>query len=288
MGGLRSLTSTRVADDGVNILWVVVPLAWLAWSVLAWRAAHMPRIGPDGQPDVVSGLVWGGLAVYARIYHGLRISGAEHVPGLGRVAGVSWEVDRATGAVWGTLSAGGVGGAGGGGGQRRRPVLIVCNHTAGVDPLLVQAACPFFIRWMMAADMKGEGLDGLWDFSGVIFVDRTGKQEIAGVREAVRELGRGQAVGVFPEGRLLRSDRGLEPFQPGIGLLVSRGDALVLPVVIRGTPRCESSWSSLFVPSRSSVEFKPVLDFGGMKAGAIAGELERRYREWLGGGESAK
>lgn len=234
--------------DSVGILVIALCLLWLGAAWYAWRVYHNPR----EEGDVVSGLAWDFVRVYAAVYHGLRVRGREFVPRTPRVGD--------------------------------RPVLVVANHTAGLDPLLIQAAVPWFVRWLMAADMVGQGLDGLWTFTGVILVDRSGKSEITGVRAAVRTLELGGAVGIFPEGKLRRRPTELNPFLPGIGLIISRTRAIVLPVVIRGTPFCQTSWGSLAIPSRSSVEFKPPIDVAalGLRSSEIAPHLESRFRQWLG------
>lgn len=120
--------------------------------------------------------------VYVRRVHRLRVLGAEHIPD-GRHAG---------------------------------PLLIVANHTAGVDPLLVQSACPFFVRWMMADDMQINGLNWFWRWVQVIGVDRNGR-EIAAAREAIRHLQDRGVIGIFPEGTLERPARHILPFLPGSG-----------------------------------------------------------------------
>lgn len=234
--------------DSLTILLMAAGLLWLVLAWYAWRVYHNPR----GEGEVVSGLAWDLVRVYAAVYHGLRVRGREFVPGAARVGD--------------------------------RPVLVVANHTAGLDPLLIQAAVPWFVRWLMAADMVGKGLDGLWEFTGVILVDRSGKSEITGVRTAVRTLESGGVVGIFPEGKLRREPTELNPFLPGIGLIISRTRAMVLPVVIRGTPFCQTSWGSLAIPSRSSLEFKPLIDVEalGLRSSEIAPHLESRFRLWLG------
>ena len=44
------------------------------------------------------------------------------------------------------------------------PLVVVGNHTAGIDPLLVQSACIFEIRWLMLSEMMvgGPTLQALW------------------------------------------------------------------------------------------------------------------------------
>src|SRR4051812_32702659 len=35
---------------------------------------------------------------------------------------------------------------------KRGPAILVCNHTSGLDPVLIQSTCPRLIVWMMAKE----------------------------------------------------------------------------------------------------------------------------------------
>jgi hypothetical protein len=108
------------------------------WLVFCWwsqRVVHNPRRAGD----IASGLAWRLVIVYARLFHWMRIVHRKNIPSGPVVNG--------------------------------RPIVVVANHTAGVDPLLIQAALPFYVRWMMAADMRAESLEGLWSFLEVISID---------------------------------------------------------------------------------------------------------------------
>jgi 1-acyl-sn-glycerol-3-phosphate acyltransferase len=159
----------------------------------------------------------------------------------------------------------------------------VVNHTAGIDPVLVQVACPFFVRWIMASRMRLPQFEGLWSFLDIISIDQESR-DAAAIRASLRVLSEGGVLGIFPEGGIERPPEQLLPFAPGVGLLVSRGRARVLPVVIDGTPVAPTAWGSLFRPSRSRVRFFPVIDYPAMKmsAGEIVKDLESRYRAWTG------
>lgn len=223
---------------------IILSLSVIAlWSVAAHRLLDNPR------GDVLTGIAWRLLLAYIRVVHRLRVEGTEHIPAR---AGVG-------------------------------PLVIVANHTAGVDPLLVQGACPFFIRWMMALDMQLPTLEPVWTWAEVISVDRDGR-EIAATREAVRYLRSGGVLGIFPEGTLERPPSTIMPFLPGVGLIVHRSGARVLPVVIEGTPQIDPAWSSLWRSSRSVVRFMPVIDYtgSGLRAHNIAEDLRARYASWTG------
>jgi 1-acyl-sn-glycerol-3-phosphate acyltransferase len=113
-------------------------------------------------------------------------------------------------------------------------------------------------------------------------VDRK-KRDASGTREAIKHINNGGAVGIFPEGGIERPARTLRPFQAGVGFLIRRTGAPVLPIVIQGTPYSESVWDTYWTRGRAVVEFKPQIRYTGKEtAEEIAADLQRRYQEWTG------
>ncbi len=187
---------------------------------------------------------------YSRWLHRLRVSGTEHIPRR-RDAGAP-------------------------------PLIIVANHTAGVDPVLVQAACPFLVSWVMAEDMALPELRTMWDIGDVITVNRERADGLS-AREVIRRLRAGRAIGVFPEGFIERPPRVILPFQPGVGLFAARTGAVILPIVIDGAPQVEPAWASLWRPSRSMLKILPPRRYAkGAPAREIADDLRRVFLEETG------
>lgn len=221
---------------------MLVAGGWLAAAFLArWILRGSVR-GPD---DVATGLVARGMLVYVRLVHHLRIEGRENIPAP----------DDAS------------------------PLILIANHTAGVDPAIIQAAIPYDPRWMMGSDMMIPGLNWLWELARIIPVERFGEGDAAALRTALKHLKDGGVVGVFPEGTIERPPRHILPFQPGVGLLIRRSGARVLPIVIDGTPQVDPAWASLWRTSHSVVRFLPVIDYSktGLHAQDIATDLRARY-----------
>jgi 1-acyl-sn-glycerol-3-phosphate acyltransferase len=223
-------------------------LLWLLWALIAYVLTRNPRNEP------VAGLTLAFLRFYALWFHRLSIRGGEHIPR--------------------SLHPG--------------PLIVVCNHTAGVDPVLVQGAVRFEIRWMMARDMMPAFLAGLWKFTGVIPVNRAGA-DMTAARQALRYLAHGDpdntqghpgVIGIFPEGGIERPARTVLPFQPGVGLLIHKSKAPVLQVIIDGTPQTPTAWGSLFQRSTRvvSLRFLPIKHYrdSGLSAAAIADDLRAR------------
>lgn len=228
---------------------IVIILIWLAWAALLHVLANNPRGG--GEP--LAGLTLIAIRWYARWFHRMRVIGGEHVPR----------------------------------GMHPGPLIVVGNHTAGLDPLLVQAAVPFEVRWMMARDMMPAWLQPLWAFTAVIPVNRGGA-DMTAARQALRYLAEGDewtprgVIGIFPEGGIERPARVILPFQAGVGLLIHKSGAPVLQVIIDGTPQTPTAWGSLFQRSTRVVtlRFLPVKDYrgSGLGAAAIAEDLRERLR----------
>jgi 1-acyl-sn-glycerol-3-phosphate acyltransferase len=227
--------------------WVLIAAAaWLVWAELSRRFIDNPR------REIPAGMYWTLSRWYAHAVHGLRAQGQE---GL----------------------------------RRRRhpgPLIIVVNHTAGVDPVLVQSCCDFEIRWVMAQDMRAAALEDFWSYGRIIFVDRQ-KGGMQGTREIVAHVKGGGVIGIFPEGRIERPGRTLLPFEAGVGFVVRQTGAPVLPVWVDGTPGgggLPTAWASLVRTSRSVVRFGELIDYSASRldAAGIAADLRRRYREWTG------
>ncbi len=201
--------------------WLAILLAlWLLWAIAARRILDNPW------QTVRHGLIWPLGLAYVRLVHNLRVRGNADLL-----------ADPPAG-----------------------PLLIVANHTAGIDPILIQARCARPVRWIMAEDMKEPRLNWAWNLFDIIFVDRSERKAQA-LRDAIRHLQSGGAVGIFPEGSLERPPRRLLPFQAGVGWLIKRTGAKVLPVVVRGTPHANPAWASLWRTSNSSIEIGELLDF---------------------------
>jgi len=163
------------------------------------------------------------------------------------------------------------------------PVIVVCNHTCGIDPFLVSAVMPRRVCWLMAEDMRVRWLGWFWNWAGIIFVARN-RQGKSGIRRARAHLKDGGMIGIFPEGQIERPAGRLLPFAPGVGVLVKRTGARVLPVVIDGTPDVPTAWDSIYTSSDARVRVMKPIDYSqsGLGSAEIANDLEQRYLDWTG------
>ena len=143
------------------------------------------------------------------------------------------------------------------------PCIIAANHCSSLDPPLVGIACRRAIHYLGKKSL----LD--WPVLGPIFpqlnvipVDQKNADRSALVG-AIRVVKNGGAVLIFPEGS--RSPDGkLQPAQPGIGMIVAKTGAPVVPVRVfgsfeafprgRATPRRLSITAVVGQPLRFSAE----------------------------------
>jgi 1-acyl-sn-glycerol-3-phosphate acyltransferase len=123
------------------------------------------------------------------------------------------------------------------------PALLICNHVSFVDPLVILAASPRPIRFVMDHRIFRTPI--------ISFVFRTGKAiPIAPAKEdekllnaaydaVAAALGEGELVAIFPEGRI--TDTGdLYPFRQGVQRIVERTPVPVIPLALKGL------WGSFF------------------------------------------
>jgi len=140
--------------------------------------------------------------------------------------------------------------------HEKGPAVLVCNHVSFVDPLVILAASPRPIRFVMDHNIFKTPI--------VSFVFRTGKAiPIAPAKEdeklleeaydrIAEALEAGELVAIFPEGRI--TDTGdLYPFKGGIKRIVERTPAPVVPLALKGL------WGSFFSRRGGKAMTKPQL-----------------------------
>lgn len=116
------------------------------------------------------------------------------------------------------------------------PAILICNHSAGIDPLLLQATCPRVITWMIAREYyELPVLHGIFQRLGYIPVSR-GMRDSASIKLALRTLDAGKVLGIFPEGRI-ETSQALLPFQPGAATIAARAGVPIYPAYIAGIQR---------------------------------------------------
>jgi 1-acyl-sn-glycerol-3-phosphate acyltransferase len=154
---------------------------------------------------------------------------------------------------------------------RDGPVLLAANHLSVLDPALIGAAVSRELDYMAKTELfRVPGFGGLIRRLNAHPVDRTGSDSAA-LRLALKLLGDGRALLVFPEGTRGTGDE-LGPAQPGTGMLAALSQAPVVPVCMQGSGRALPRGAVLPRPVRVTVTFGAPLRF-------TPGRGRARYQE---------
>jgi 1-acyl-sn-glycerol-3-phosphate acyltransferase len=140
------------------------------------------------------------------------------------------------------------------------PVILASNHSSYIDPPLVGSALHRPVHYLARDTLfRLRGMRELLHSWNAVPVDREGGGA-SGLRTILGVLEAGQAVIIFPEGT--RSNDGqLKPARPGIGLIVIRSGAPVVPVRVFGTDKAYGRIHRIPRPRPVAVKFGGALDF---------------------------
>lgn len=116
---------------------------------------------------------------------------------------------------------------------RNGPLLVVGNHTAAMEAVMLNIFSPRPIEMLSAADMPAERITEIVaDLYGVIPLHR-GSYDRAALRNALDVLKQGGFIGLFPEGGIWQE--GKKKALPGIAWLSVQSGAPVLPIGFNDT-----------------------------------------------------
>ena len=156
---------------------------------------------------------------------------------------------------------------------RRGPVIVASNHVSFLDPPILGAACPRWLRFMARDTLFAHGWLALFMRSVRVIPLRRGEADLGAIREALEALREGEAVAIFPEGGRQRSGR-LGTAKRGIGVLADLSQATVVPAFITGSYRALPPDATRLQPSKIRVAFGPPIPYTGVPL--PAGLPERR------------
>ncbi|AIE85560.1 lysophospholipid acyltransferase family protein [Fimbriimonas ginsengisoli] len=115
-------------------------------------------------------------------------------------------------------------------------VLILANHIADMDPILVQYACGRPVHFMAKSELFDLPVIGrLMRFFGAFAVKR-GEPDRKALKFSADLLKTGEAVGIFPEGQI-SEDGELQELKPGVALIARMAGTPVICVGISGSQR---------------------------------------------------
>lgn len=204
----------RLPDADVNIMYVLYTVGPM---LIIIGGVALIRYLTTGKHPAFTNLLWRIDRLYVLVWHRLKWIGRHHIPNSG-------------------------------------PVILASNHTTGLDPALIQAACPRVIHWVMMRAYQFRVLGPVWRAIEPIGLD-FGQGDRAKIRAVIEALKAGSVVGLFPEGGVQRTHRELQPFQLGLAMIAKRSGATIVPVWIAGTPRRKNMLWHFLQPSRCRIAF---------------------------------
>jgi 1-acyl-sn-glycerol-3-phosphate acyltransferase len=205
----------RMANSDPLMPPMATALAAVLIGTSIWGTFRFVRRGP--MPNGNLNVLWRLNRMLVSVVHRVQIHGKHHIPSEG-------------------------------------PVLIVANHTSGVDPMLVQSAVSRLVHWMMAHEFMSWALGPIWKCIKIIPVHRE-ESDTQAARAAINVLKDGGVVGIFPEGHINDEVGAMDEMAGGVVLLARRGKATIVPVWIDGAPKTEGPFWAVIRPSRSIVRF---------------------------------
>ena len=147
------------------------------------------------------------------------------------------------------------------------PVILAANHASFIDPPLVGSCLHRGISYLARESLFRFPVIGWvlrkWD---AVPVDRDGGGA-AGLRAILDRLTDGAGIILFPEGTRTR-DGNFLPARSGIGLVVIKSTAPVVPVRVFGSYEAYGRHMSLPRPRKVVVKFGPPMDFAASRAEA--------------------
>ena len=117
---------------------------------------------------------------------------------------------------------------------RKEAFIFASNHSSFFDPILLGTSIHRSLNYMAKENLFEKPFYGWIMRKLQAFPVNRNEGDLKAIKDALRLLGRGKPLVMFPEGT--RSEDGnLKPAKPGIGLIVSRSGASVVPAYIEGS-----------------------------------------------------
>ncbi len=128
--------------------------------------------------------------------------------------------------------------------------VLIANHRCSVDPFFVQLVGGRRVHWMVAGEYFKHFLFGpLLGMFQAIPTNRGGV-DTASTKRAIALAKSGRFVGMFPEGRINRSESPLLTIRPGAAIVAMRANVPLVPIWIEGAPAGWAVYSALFLPAK--------------------------------------
>jgi 1-acyl-sn-glycerol-3-phosphate acyltransferase len=112
--------------------------------------------------------------------------------------------------------------------------LVCSNHQSHLDPILVGVTCHRRLNYLARHDLfHAKWLAPIIRFLDAIPLERGGLVGMAGLKETMRRLKRGELVLIFPEGQRTHDGK-IGKLKGGFGTLARKCNVPIVPVAIAG------------------------------------------------------
>ena len=146
-------------------------------------------------------------------------------------------------------------------------VIIASNPASFLDPPLVGSALSRDINYLARESLfRYPGIGALLRSWNAVPVDRDGGGA-KGLKIILNRLLDGNGIILFPEGTRTKDGK-LQPARSGIGLIVIKSEAVVVPVRTFGTFECYNRKWKFHLPKRLAVKYGQPMKFEALRAEA--------------------
>jgi 1-acyl-sn-glycerol-3-phosphate acyltransferase len=164
---------------------------------------------------------------------------------------------------------------------KRGPLIVAANHSSFLDPWFIAMRFPRTLRFLITD--KWYYKNALWKelFRAYGAIPMRAGDPLGTIDIVCRNLDNGDAIVVFPEGRITYDGR-MQRFRSGVARIAARSGVAVLPVGVRGAFRSLPRHRRFPRPTRVTVHVSEPIRFEG-DAGRRKPALEeiRAFNETL-------
>lgn len=163
--------------------------------------------------------------------------------------------------------------------------VVACNHTLGVDWILLGYASPRELYYMAKAEAFQISRFTTWMMrTGGVFPVHRGKNDVAALANAIDLARAGKLIGMFPEGTRSRNGA-LRRAKTGAARIAMEAHVPVIPAAVVNGPALLTSWKRLRRPL-ITVRFGPPLQRT-LRAGEDASHAARDFTDAIMAGIAA-
>lgn len=139
--------------------------------------------------------------------------------------------------------------------------LFLANHQSYCDPPALVVAIPFDTRLILKKELRKLPLLGkIMEMGGFVFIDRKDRaQSVDSMKQAVKQLRRGESFLIYPEGTRTRTGK-LGPFKKGPFIMAIESGVPIIPISVSGSYRIMPPNRLKITPGRITVTFHPEIE----------------------------